>query len=756
MSVVHLWAIGIGAAAVAAPVVIHWLTRPRPVRMPLSTLRFVREAIHQRRARHLLRDLLILGLRTLAVAMLALAVARPLFGPRPLAADRQSGDTVRIVLVDVSQSMGATVGATQQIAQARTLAANQYLQYESGLWANLILAGATPRTVFEGPSTNFETLRDELSRCQALPERFDVKAALERAAQMLAPTSEQDQRRRELVIFSDFQRSSWAKADFSAVPAETVIKLESTAPKGPDGSHGQDAHATARLPNLAVLRAAAHADSARAGSVRVEVEVGNFTLARRKMTVDVTLGEAHRRLEGSCEAKGRSTLSADLELSGSGWQWGQAELVDVGTDDALAADNVRPLVVQLRPKPTYALLTRQPARTAGTPGRGRRPSSSYFLECALVPDGQLGPKASATVVRLDPANFDAKALAAVDLVCLDHPGKLSDDAIKVLSASLRRGRPVFYVAGETIDATNLKRLAQAGSTGLQMPVEFTPPPAGANRRNLFLKDVRSAEPPFSVFGDSLSSFLGSARFAGGLTSRRLAGGLADDVLATYNDGSACLVSTVSDAGALVVLNADLAGSELPGKSMFVLLVQSLVDRIMNRSGGPAPAFCGERLAAQLPPEVLSAGGLRIVGPESYSSRSAVMSESPSRRSVMSTAGEPSGGRYGELVEEGAGVMWNWRAPDRPGVYRVCRDPGPGVPGAPTTVFAQAIEIPAEESELEYLAPEVIRDRLAAGREIYYRSAAAEEERRDDLWKWFAVACVVCGLGELMGLIGFRT
>ena len=715
MTFFHLWAIGIGAAALAAPVVIHWLTRLRPTRMPLSTLRFVREAIRQRRSMHLLRDLLILGLRVLAVAMLALAVGRPLLGPQPLAADHHSGDTVRIVLLDVSQSMGATVGATQQIAKARALAANQYLQYETGLWANVILAGAAPRAVFDGPSTNFETLRDELSHCQALPERLDVKAALERAAQMLAPTSEEDKRRRELVIFSDFQRSSWAKADFSALPADTAIKLESTAPKEP-------------LPNLAVLKAVARADSARAGSVRVEIEVGNFTPSARKMTVDVTLGETHRRLEGSCPAQGRLTLSEDLELPGSGWQWGQAELVGVGDDDALAADNVRPLAVQLRPKPTYALLSRQPAR--------QRPSSSYFLECALAPDGQLGPKASATVLRLDPANLDAKTLAPVDLVCLDHPGKLSDDAVKVLSASLRRGRPLLYVAGEPIDATNLKRLAEAGSSGLRMPVEFTPPPAGASRHNLFLKSVREQEPPFSVFGDNLASFIGTARFAGGLSSRRLEGGLADDVLATYNDGSACLVSTVSDAGSLVVFNADLAASELPGKSMFVLLVQALTDRIMNRNGGPAQAWCGERLVAQLPPEVLSANGLRIVGP--YASRAA----------ATSTASEPSGGRYGDLIEEGAGVAWNWRAPDRPGVYRVCRDD--------VTVFAQAMEISAEESQLDYLSPEVLRDRLAAGREVYYRSAAAEEERRDDLWKWFAVACVVCVLGELICLIGFRT
>ena len=84
---------------------------------------------------------------------------------------------------------------------------------------------------------------------------------------------------------------------------------------------------------------------------------------------------------------------------------------------------------------------------------------------------------------------------------------------------------------------------------------------------------------------------------------------------------------------------------------------------------------------------------------------------------------PHASGLGELIDEGAGVVWTWPSPDRPGVYRVCR--------GEETVFAQAIEIPAEESDLEYLPPEVIRDRLAAGREIFYRSAAAEEEQRDD-------------------------
>src|SRR5260370_18748831 len=89
MGFLHPWAIGLGIAAAVLPVMIHWLTRPRPVRLPLSTIRFVREAVQQRRARNRLRDWLVLGLRTLAVLFLAWAVARPLVGawvpgpPRP-------------------------------------------------------------------------------------------------------------------------------------------------------------------------------------------------------------------------------------------------------------------------------------------------------------------------------------------------------------------------------------------------------------------------------------------------------------------------------------------------------------------------------------------------------------------------------------------------------------------------------------------------------------------------------------------------
>ena len=47
MTFAYPWIMALGGAAAAAPVVVHWLTRPRPVRMPLSTIRFVRDAVRQ-------------------------------------------------------------------------------------------------------------------------------------------------------------------------------------------------------------------------------------------------------------------------------------------------------------------------------------------------------------------------------------------------------------------------------------------------------------------------------------------------------------------------------------------------------------------------------------------------------------------------------------------------------------------------------------------------------------------------------------
>jgi hypothetical protein len=702
----HPWAIAVGLAAAALPIAIHLLTKPRPVLMPLSTIRFVREVLRQRRARHRLRDFLVLAARTLAVLLIAAAIARPRFGNQPSAHDAVTGSGVRVILLDASQSMAALAHGAEGIERARSAAAS-YLRYRPGLRANLIVAAASPRAVFPDPSYNLEALRRELSSVKALPERLDAQRAVTLAAEMLSKGSD-SHAVRELVVLSDFQRSNWSRVDFSAIPADTRIQFE-TVREGDTPA------------NLALLRAGVRGRVPQGASAALEVEVGNFSAANRPVTVEVALGDAIYRLNGICPAGRRTTLSEEITWQQLGWQTGEARLVNVA--DALAADDSRPIAFEVHGKPLYALVTRQSA--------GERLSSSHYLDCALVPDSASGVQASGKIVRVDPQQIDRQSLAAADVIVLDHPGKLPAEAVEFLAGLLRRGRAMFYVAAEPIDAVNLRSLAVLLGAGLRLPVEFLAETTDIGRSELFLASTRSDVAPFSVFADNTAAITGRLRFAGCLNTRKLPDALQDDLLATYNDGSACLTLSSSDAGSLAVLNADLTRSNFPKTEAFVPFVEELVVRLLSpRTSEPAFA-CGESLLVRLPATVGTVEGqLAIRGPEDLTGRS-----------------------FGELTSDAAGAVWNWPAPDQVGVYRIdhyrtTRDR--------TTVMAVAVSIAAEESPLESLPLSTLKERLAAGRQVHIRAAGAADPSQDDVWTWLLVACVGCLLSELLLLLSFRS
>ncbi|MEX0725741.1 MAG: BatA and WFA domain-containing protein [Planctomycetaceae bacterium] len=699
----HPWAIILGIAAVGLPLAVHWLTKPRPVRMPLSTLRFVREAVTQRRTRHRLRDFIVLALRTLAVLLVAFAIARPQFGEEPLVADSQSGSALRVVILDVSQSMGALDRGVAAFERGRTLAAD-HLRYRPGLRVNLILAGASSRSAFEQPSQNFEALRDELSQASVRPERLDINRAIAKAAEMLALESENDDRGRELVIISDFQRSNWARADFSPLPQQTQIQLQAA---------GSDAAPA----NVALLRSQIRKRTAAGEATQLEIEIGNYSSVDQRVATEVVVGDATFRVEGMCPANRRTTFVQEIQLRQTGWQIGTARLTKI--NDALAADDERAFIVEVRAKPLYSLLTRQSA--------DHRPSSSYFLERALAPDSDRPEEASVRVVRIDPVNVNRDSFAAADLIVIDHPGKMSADNVTLFADLLRRGLPILYVAGETIDATNLHLLVEAAGGGLQMPVAFTPPSQDQPRHGLFLTSVRDDAAPFEIFGESRQAMTGRLRFGGGLNSSRLENTLDDDVLATYNDGTACLVLTFFDAGALAVLNADLARSNIATSEAFVPLLDQLVERLLQRRTTVTEATGGEPIVIRLPADVGPASELQIVGP-------------PLKQHELVSVGE--------IVDEGAGAVWRWPSPDKPGAYRVMR--------GDETVFALPVGLPEEESPLERIAPDVLKNRLAGALTVSYRSASNETAERDVMWTWLLIACILCIVGEFATLSAFKT
>ncbi|UUO04358.1 BatA and WFA domain-containing protein [Blastopirellula sp. J2-11] len=696
------WIFGLGLLAVAAPVLIHWLTRPRPVVMRLSTLRFVREAVQSRSAANRLRDWIILALRCVAILLLTAAFAKPQWGDPALIVD-DDGDAVRVVVLDVSQSMAAAAGNIPGIERARTIA-ERYLQYRSGLRTNLIIAGAQPHAVFENVSTNFEALREELSHTETRPERMDVDAALELAARQLAPLNAEDQRRRELIVISDFQRSGWGAANFDAIAPETKIQLESTAgEKTPD--------------NWAILSAVCQPMGARQDRVLLTVRVGNYSPTSRNLTVEAEISDAAYRLSGVCEPQDEALLTQEIPIQMSGWIAGQVRLVDM--EDTIPADDWRPIVARLRGEPRYVLITQQTEQ--GT-------SSSHILACALAPEAELD-SASSRLHRVPPRLLDNQSLTNADLIAINDCGKLSPEHIGVLARQLTRGRSLLYVASDPIDAVNLAQLVEESQ--LQLSVRFAPPAAGTERHDLRLVTFDSPRPPLANFGDSLAALVEPLRFGGGLSMQggSLINPAADDsIRAMYSDDTpAIVVASTDSGGTLAIVNADLTSSNIWKTGALVPILDELVQELLATDSGSETYLCGEKLVAQVDTG-RPADTLRIV-----------------RGSDLQSETDESLGR---LLDEGNAVLWQWDAPDAQDVYQIQDNR--------ETLFAAAIAIPAAEADLSTLPADVVLDRLVTGHEVHFSAQDASRALTHDLWKWFAVGVLVCMLVEVAMLMVFRT
>jgi len=702
VTLLHPWAAVLGVLAIGLPIAIHLLTRPRPLRVQLSTVRFVRQALEQKKSRNRLRDILVLLLRALAVLLLAWAFSRPMVGAKPLVDPAAPGTVLRVIVLDQSLSMAAVSDATTAFDRARA-AASKYLSYQPGLRGDVILAAARPKPVFDTVSSNIGALRDALQAATPQPQRVDAQEALNRAGRILASTPPGNGSRLELVIISNFQRTNWGGVDFSPIPKDAMIQFESVAP-----AHPPD--------NLAILRVGAKGRMERGRDVQLEAQIGNFSETPRDVQVSVDLGQVTYHLQGLCPPRVNTTLSATLTLPATaGWLCGEAKIL--GAHDALAADDARPLALQVRALPTYVLITRESAKP--------HPSTSHFLERALVPEKPQAGQAAEKVIRLDPANLDRDVVGSSSLLVLDHPGALSDETIQFLGTLVRRGHGMFYVAADPVDAENLARLARMAGEDLKMPVEFVPPPAAQPRHDLFLRDWKRDQAPFDQLGDLMPAVAGELRFDRGLGSHPLESGLADDVLASYSDGSAALVVTPCGAGTIAVLNADLTASNLPASPLFVPLVEELCGRLLAVHDSADAVLCGESMAQYLPAECGTSQGLKTTGP--------------------STERDAAGA--GTLSDESSGVLWHADAMGGPGVYEVKR--------GDQTVFAMASAAPASQSDLNTIDPSTLTTRLAAGRRVGYE-AASDAPPKDDVWTWLLVGCAICLVSEVGVLKLFRT
>lgn len=194
-----------GLLAAAIPLLIHLWSRRQAVTVDFSSLMFLVAAHRQNARRFQLKQLLILLLRMLIVALIAFALARPFLTlGLPIAAVRAKTDVV--IVLDNSYSMGYEDVDGIWFDKAKTLATDVLRSLRHGDSASLILMSDIPQPVFRQLTPDVESVIAAIQKADVSYRATNVQPSVDLAHEIL---SESQQQNKELYLISDFAQNGW-------------------------------------------------------------------------------------------------------------------------------------------------------------------------------------------------------------------------------------------------------------------------------------------------------------------------------------------------------------------------------------------------------------------------------------------------------------------------------------------------------------------------------------------------------------------
>lgn len=545
-----------GLGALAIPIVLHLLKRERRQVVEFPSLMFLRQIPQETTRRRRLRHPLLLVLRCLALALIAIAFARPFLRDRlaALPVGDQSRDVV--ILLDRSYSMGHADRWARAMA-----AAGQVVDDLGGQdRATLVLFDDRAEATGE-PTGDRAVVRSLLSAARPGSGATRYAPALRLARELLV---EGGRPLGEVVLVSDFQRGGWdGGPDDLRFPSGTVLRRVDVA-SGPtpadvavagvelarSGEEGRELLAVS-----AELRAMP--PLARDGLPGGEVPAGGVreTIARRA-TLELN-GRALQTVTVEVPAGGSVSARFEPQALPPGMVRGLVRLDDAGGSDALAANDTARFVAS-RPRTLDVLLVH--------PGReGAR--GTLHLERAL----SLARDPAYAITRrsageLAPADLDGRSLVIL------HDTALPDgESGRRLAAHLRAGGGLLVAMGE-----RSRRARWGGPVAELAPLEL-----GAVRdRDVAggaAGSVGSVDRTHVLFAPFLQT-RGDVLGARVLRYRELRPDTGARVLASFDDGAPALVEHDAGRGRLLAWATSLDDSwtDFPVQPAFLPFVHELV------------------------------------------------------------------------------------------------------------------------------------------------------------------------------------
>ncbi|MFO1462136.1 MAG: BatA domain-containing protein, partial [Verrucomicrobiota bacterium] len=575
-------------AGLSIPVVIHLLLKRKTERVRFSTIRFFVAQDLQASARRKLRNLLLLSLRLLILALLVFAFARPFL---PTGAASPSARRTRnvVVVLDESLSLQAVEDGAPRWNRALQAAKDALKSLQSGDRAALVSCAGKARVV-SGLSPA-EAVLGQLETRKPTWGAADLSEGIREAVRVLAAGDPRASS--SVVVVSDFQRTGAGALGTVSVPDSIDVQLR---PVGDLGS-----------PNLAVSDLSMVGDSGAPTGAGV-VHHGDRDIAALKTEFWV---DGKLRSEVPVSLKSGGSTNVALTLPGLPPGWHDLEF-RIHPSDTLRGDDSRFETV-LVSDPIPVLLVE------GRP-RGRSfEAQTFFAAAALDPafgttNAGFGGFELRTVAPagLASALIPAAGKRAPEVVLLPGVRSLPADARPALTSFARAGGGILLFVGDDVTANGFNSDYAGLLPGALRAVESAP-----SESPWRMGDIDPGAPGFAPFRPANSGNLALPQFLRRFT---LVPSENSVVSARFEDGVPLLVGGEVGRGRVLLVNtsADTSWNDWPKHKTFVPWIRHAVqflarkpDASWVRAGVTLEA--GREESLDLGPGMTQAA-LRMVGP----------------------------------------------------------------------------------------------------------------------------------------------
>jgi hypothetical protein len=434
----------LGLLAAGIPPLLHLISSVRAKEMPFPTLRFLRRSMEKTARRRRLQHWLLMLLRSVLLALLAMAVAEPI--SRATGGWLGSSPTATALVIDNSYSMAARAGDSTRLSRAKTLAASLLGgEQRPALSAVLTSARPDPDATLTG---DLAAVRERASRVEVSYGRSALARRVARALDLLADEASAAQK--SLYVFTDARENALRDVieldalsrsngvhlfliDTSDGPSDNagISRLEITGQRVVDSTIEFAATVVNASPREASVDLRFHAAQGPAGH--------GAPLPARTIQLRPAGTEGDRR-----------TVRFYRSFAQPGLATGEAVIV---SDDALPDDNIRRFSLRIGPR-VRALVVR------GQGGEGFDPAHTVIP--ALTPYRQKSTPWPVETRTVDWSVLSGADLAGVDAAFFCQVPAFTDQQARAIAEFTARGGTSVFFPGPACQVDNYNRLLVEG------------------------------------------------------------------------------------------------------------------------------------------------------------------------------------------------------------------------------------------------------------------------------------------------------